>query len=162
VELELAILLAATALLATLTSGHLLLLAGLLLAALLAALLLAGLLLATLLTALLLAGLLLAALLTALLLPAVLITHLVVRHGEFSFAERFRATIILLRPPRFRSGEMRLAGMPEQRRERTVSPNYRHLERLHALSARRMGYRPWPNAILIQSPRNPAPIAAPC
>src|SRR5947207_511198 len=66
------------------------------------------------------------ALLTALLLPA-LLAHLVVRHGEFSFAEAFRATTILLHLPKFRSGEMRLAGMPEQRRERTVSPNYRHL-----------------------------------
>jgi hypothetical protein len=101
-ELNLTILLAATALLATLASGHLLLLAWLLLTALL----LAGLLLARL-TALLLPGLLLlAALLTALLLPALLhIAHLVVRHREFSFAERFRATTILLCLPRFRSGE---------------------------------------------------------
>jgi hypothetical protein len=171
--LNLTILLAATALLATLASGHLLLLAGLLLAALL----LAGLLLAALLTALLLAGLLLAALLTALLLPALLlpalllpalllpallhIAHLVVRHGEFSLAEAFRATTILLRLPRFRSGEMRLAGMPEQRRQRTVSPNYRHPERLHSLCARKMGYFRWPNAIHVpgQSRRNRAPIA---
>lgn len=44
---------------------------------------------------LLLAGLLLAALLTPLLLPTLLhIAHLVVRHGEFSFAEGFRATTI--------------------------------------------------------------------
>jgi hypothetical protein len=75
--LALPALLAATALLATLlttlASGLLLLLTGLLLAALLATLL--------------------AALLTALLLlPALLhITHLVVRHGELSFAEGIRA-----------------------------------------------------------------------
>jgi hypothetical protein len=82
-----------------------LLLAGLLLATLLTALLLAGLLLAALLAALLLAGLLLAALLAALLLPAVLIAHLVVRHGEFSFAEAFRVTTILLHLAKFRSGK---------------------------------------------------------
>ena len=90
-------LLTATALLATLASGLLLLLAGLLLAALL----------------------------TALLLPALLhIAHLVVRHGEFSFAEGFRATTILWHQPWFRSGQMRLAEMPEQGSERVVSPNY--------------------------------------
>ena len=80
--LALPALLTATALLAalltTLASGLLLLLTGLLLAALLLA-------------ALLLAALLLAALLH--------ITHLVVRHGELSFAEGLRAKTIFLRLP---------------------------------------------------------------
>jgi hypothetical protein len=87
-------LLTATALLAALASGLLLLLTGFLLTTLLAALLLAGLLLTALLAALLLAGLLLTALLAAL-----HITHLVVRHGELSFAEGLRAKIIFLRLP---------------------------------------------------------------
>ena len=65
-------------LLTTLASGPLLLLTGLLLAALLAALLL--------------------------LLPALLhITHFVVRHGELSFAEGFRALTIFCRPSWFPS-----------------------------------------------------------
>jgi hypothetical protein len=84
-------LLTTTTLLTALASGHLLLLAGLLLAALLATLL-AGLLAA-----------LLAGLLAALLLPALLhIAHFVVGHGEFSSAEGFRATTIFLRLPWFR------------------------------------------------------------
>jgi hypothetical protein len=90
-----ALLTTTTTLLTALTSGHLLLLAGLLLAALLATLL-AGLLAALLAT-------LLAGLLAALLLPALLhIAHFVVGHGEFSSAEGFRATTIFLRLPWFR------------------------------------------------------------
>jgi hypothetical protein len=78
-----ALLTTTTTLLTALTSGHLLLLAGLLLAALLATLL--------------------AGLLAALLLPALLhIAHFVVGHGEFSSAEGFRATTIFLRLPWFR------------------------------------------------------------
>jgi hypothetical protein len=89
-----ALLTTTTTLLTALTSGHLLLLAGLLLALL--ATLLAGLLAALLAT-------LLAGLLAALLLPALLhIAHFVVGHGEFSSAEGFRATTIFLRLPWFR------------------------------------------------------------
>jgi len=80
----LAALLTATALLTALTSGLLLLLTGLLLATLL----------------------LLAALLH--------ITHFVVRHGELSFAEGFRALTIFCRPSWFPSEQTRGAAMPEQ------------------------------------------------
>ena len=72
----LAALLTATALLTALTSGLLLLLTGLLLATLLTA-----------------------SLATLLLLTALLhITHFVVRHGELSFAEGFRALTIFAAP----------------------------------------------------------------
>jgi hypothetical protein len=116
VELNLTILLAllpalltAATLLATLASGLLLLLTGFLLAALLAALLLA-----------------------ALLLPALLhITHLVVRHGELSFAEEIRAKISLFAPALFRSEQMWLAAMPEPRCTHAVSPNYRRAGRFY-------------------------------
>ena len=77
----LAALLTATALLTALTSGLLLLLTGLLLATLLTA-----------------------SLATLLLLTALLhITHFVVRHGELSFAEGFRALTIFCRPSWFPS-----------------------------------------------------------
>lgn len=80
----------------------------------LAALLTATALLAALLTTLtsglllLLTGFLLAALLAALLLPALFhITHLVVRHGELSFAEGLRGTTIFLSPGRFPHSQLR-------------------------------------------------------
>jgi hypothetical protein len=83
-------LLTATALLAalltTLTSGLLLLLTGFLLAALLAALV--------------------AALLAALLPALFHITHLVVRHGELSFAEGLRGMTIFLNHGRFPHSQM--------------------------------------------------------
>jgi len=61
---------------------------------------------------LLLTGLLLA---TLLLLAALLhITHFVVRHGELSFAEGFRALTIFCRPSWFPSEQKRGAAMPEQ------------------------------------------------
>jgi hypothetical protein len=106
--LALPALLTATTLLAALASGLLLLLTGLLLAALL------------------LAALLTALLLTALLLPALFhITHLVVRHGELSFAEGLRNKTIVLHLRWFRSEQMWLAAMPEPRSKPAVSPNYR-------------------------------------
>ena len=79
----------------------------------LAALLTATALLATLLTTLasglllLLTGFLLAALLAALLPALFHITHLVVRHGELSFAEGLRGTTISRRPCRFPRSQLR-------------------------------------------------------
>ncbi len=144
-------LLTATALLAALASGLLLLLTGLLLATLLATLLLAGLLLA---------ALLLAALLRA----ALHITHLIVRHGELSFAEGLRAEIIILRVPWSRSKQMWLAGMPEPRCKPAVSSNCWRAERSITRGPRKLGYRQWQNTILMmeQMRPNPARIADPC
>lgn len=128
-----------------------------LLAALLAAALASGLLL--LLTGLLLAALLLA----ALLLPALLhITHLVVRHGELSFAEGLRAEIIFLRRPCSAANK---CGWQECRNHGASTPLAQIVGAPGALS------RPapvkwaigWRNAILIleQLRRNPVRIAAP-
>jgi hypothetical protein len=120
---------------------------------------------------LLLTGLLLAALLlAALLLPALLhITHLVVRHGELSFAEGLRAKIIFLRLP---SSAANKCGWQECRNHDASAPLAQIIGVpgvLPRLVPVKWAAPQWPNAIQIpehqireQLRRNPARIADRC